>query len=129
MALDYKLTFPKKLEKKEELTEVFNEQNHECFTMYDLYIRDRKFIGGEFEGRFLDLELNESSTILFTLNKFIDPVKTKLAMMKVVYKIVNEIFPEEDYYFDFNGDIVYERRIDGLVERNNKSDFFERLNL
>ncbi|UTX48816.1 hypothetical protein [Chryseobacterium sp. MA9] len=45
----------------------------------------------------------------------------------MVHKIVSEIYPDDDYYFDLNGDYIFEKRENGIVKRNSNTDFYDGL--
>ena len=127
MALDYTIRFPNKIEEKEDLKQLIQNQDNNYFTLSELTHSDVGFLDGDFNDEYLLLEFNDYSYLNIRLDKFKDNIVAKRAMMTLVSKIVNEIYPNDDYYFEFNGNIIYELRIDRVTHRQKKCDFYKYL--
>ncbi len=77
----------------------------------------------------VELELDEISFISFdVIKKHAGSILLlRKSVLQMVHKITNEIYPKEDYYLIFNGDYIFEKRENGIIKRNNNSDFYEGL--
>ncbi|KFF09154.1 hypothetical protein [Chryseobacterium luteum] len=125
MSLTYHLKFRKKLENKKQLTELLEKYKNNFFSVSNLYSTKYSYEEGKFQDQYLNIDLGDSSKISFDiLRKEAEPILWKELMQEVIYKITTEIYPNEDYFFDFQGDIVYELREDGVVKKNNIDLFF-----
>ena len=125
MALTYKLKFTKKLEEKEQFKELIEKNTPKYFLISELYSSTNGYFNSNFEGKELEFEFGNSSIIFFDVtDKETDQIELRKSILQVVRKITTEIYPDEDYYFDFNGDIIHEMRENGVIKRNSKSVFF-----
>lgn len=125
MALTYKLQFKRELEEKKEFKELIEKNNNKYFIISELYSSTDGYFNSNFEGKELEYEFGDSSSISFrVIDKEADQIAFRKSLLDTVHKITNEIYPEEDYYFDFNGDIIHEMRENGVVKRNSKSGFY-----
>ncbi|MCE3075331.1 hypothetical protein [Chryseobacterium gwangjuense] len=120
MSLTYHLKFRKKLENKKQLTELIDKYKNNFFAVSNLYSTNQSYEEGKFQDQYLNIDLADSSKISFdVLRKEADPLLWKELLQEIVYKITTEIYPNEDYFFDFQGDIVYELRENGVIKKNN----------
>ncbi|MGB1040832.1 MAG: hypothetical protein ACPGVD_08170 [Flavobacteriales bacterium] len=125
MALTYDIKFKRKIEKKEALKTLIKENDESLFIIYDLYTPTFGYVESLFDDYEINLDLGKISQIGFRITDTeADQLVFRKSLIETVHKITNEIYPEEDYYFDFNGDIIHEMRENGVVKRNNKSGFF-----
>lgn len=119
MSITYHLKFRKNLEQRQELTQLINKYKNNILLVSNLYSTKHGYEGGKFQDEYLDIDLENSSQISFDLlQKDADPQSWKELLKELIYKITNEIYPNEDYFFDFQGDIVYELREGGIVRKN-----------
>ena len=129
MALTYYLKFKKIIEEKPEFKKIIENQVENMFIISDLIIPTFSYVESYFDDYEINLDLGKTSEIMFRVTKKdVDPIMFRKSILKVVHKITNEIYPEEDYFFEFNGDFVHELRENGIVKRNSKSDFYKDLN-
>jgi len=126
MALTYNIRFKRELKEKNELKELQKNTNDDIISISDLLTIEEGFIDGYFEDQDIELDFGNRISIVSIdiLKKDISPEKKEALILNIVNKIVNEIYPDEDYYFDFNGDIIHEMRIEGIVKKNSKSALY-----
>lgn len=125
MALIYDLKFKRKLEEKKEFKELIEKNDNKYFIISELYTPTFGYVESKFNNYEIDLYLGKISQISFrVIDKEADQIAFRKSLLDTVHKIANEIYPEEDYYFDFNGDIIHEMRENGIVKRNSKSGFY-----
>lgn len=128
MALTYYLKFKRKVEKKKNISDLIKKNKNNFLLISDLYNTKYGYINGNFEGNIVDLDIGEISEIsIDVINKEVDPILLRNSILDIVNKIVNEIYPNEDYFFDLNGDYIFEKRENGVVKRNNNTDFYNGL--
>jgi uncharacterized protein YqfB (UPF0267 family) len=128
MALTYYLKFKRKVEKKKEISDLIKKNKSNFFLISDLYNTKYGFINGNFDGTIINIDLGEISEIsLDIIDKEAEPILLRNSILDIVYTIVNEIYPDEDYYFDLNGDYIFEKRENGVVKRNNNTNFYNGL--
>jgi len=128
MSLTYNLKFIRKVEEKPELKRMIENHDNNLFLVSGLFSYDNGYIDGHFEDNMVELELDEISFISFdVIKKYAGSVLLRKSVLQMVHKITNEIYPKEDYYLIFNGDYIFEKRENGIVKRNNNSDFYEGL--
>lgn len=124
MSITYHLKFRKKLEQKPELTQLINEYKNTLLLISNLYSTEHNYEGGKFQDEYLDFVLENSSQISFDLlQKDADPQSWKKLLKEIIHKITNDVYPDEDYFFDFQGDIVYEIREKGIIKENRSDKF------
>ncbi|UHO38234.1 hypothetical protein H5J24_22195 [Chryseobacterium capnotolerans] len=124
MSITYHLKFRNKLEQKPELTQLINEYKNTVLLISNLYSTEHGYEGGKFQDEYLDIDLDNSSQISFDLlQKDADPQSWKKLLKEIIHKITNNVYPDEDYFFDFQGDVVYEIREDGIVKKNKVDEF------
>ncbi len=127
MGLTYYLKFKKKLTRKKELDQIIND-THPLFLISHLSSTVSGYVEGRFNGEYMDLSLGKASFISFDiLNKEADPVVLRTSLLQMAYQISNNIYPGEDYFFDLNGDFIFEKREKGVITRNNDTDFYDNL--
>lgn len=120
MSITYHLKFRKNLEQKQELTQLINKYKNNILLVSNLYSTKHGYEGGKFQDEYLDIDLENSSQISFDLlQKDADPQSWKKMLKEIIHKITTDIYPKEDYFFDFQGDIVYEMRENGVTKKNN----------
>ncbi|WP_126653131.1 hypothetical protein [Chryseobacterium aureum] len=120
MSITYHLKFRKNLEQKQELTQLINKYKNNILLVSNLYSTKHGYEGGKFQDEYLDIDLENSSQISFDLlQKDADPQYWKKMLKEIIHKITTDIYPKEDYFFDFQGDIVYEMRENGVIKKNN----------
>lgn len=128
MALTYYLKFKRKVENKKQLSDLIQRNKKSFFLISDLYNTKYGYISGNFDGDIIDIDFGEISLISIDVtNKEVDSILLRSSILYIVNKIVNDIYPNEDYYFDLNGDYIFEKRENGIVKRNSKSDFYKGL--
>ncbi|MFP3591914.1 hypothetical protein [Chryseobacterium sp. SIMBA_038] len=128
MSLTYNLKFKRKLEKKQELKKLIENNDNKFFLISGLLSYNNGYINGSFENQMIELEFDEISEVSFDiLKKDADSVLLRKSVLNMAHKIINEIYPDEDYYFDLNGDFIFEKRENGITKRNSKSDFYQGL--
>ncbi|WP_313000523.1 hypothetical protein [Chryseobacterium gleum] len=90
----------------------------------NLYPAQHGYEGGKFQDEYLDIDLKNSSQIFFELlQKDAEPQYWKTMLNEIIHKITNDVYPKEDYFFDFQGDIVYEMREKGVIKKNSIDKF------
>ncbi|AXO80715.1 hypothetical protein DZC78_10075 [Olleya aquimaris] len=128
MALTYRLKFTRKLDEKPELKELIEKNDNKFFLISKLYSSTRGCIESHFDKTLIIKELGSSSIISFdVIDKEVDPIAFRKSLIDAVHKITTEIYPEEDYFFEFNGDIIHEIRENGEVKLNGHSSFYNDL--
>lgn len=128
MALTYYLKFTRKVEEKKELSDLIKKNKNSFFLISDILSSKFGYVYGDFNNQIIDLELNDASYIsIDILKKETDSILLRKYVLQMVHKIANEIYPDEDYYFDFNGDYIFEKRKNGVVKRNSNTDFYNGL--
>ncbi|CAD0225793.1 hypothetical protein [Chryseobacterium sp. JV274] len=128
MGLTYNIRFKRKLEQKQELTDLIKVQDNSLFLISKLYDSTFGSVNGDFDGELIDLEFAGASFISFdVIKKYAGSVLLRKSVLQMVHKITNEIYPKEDYYLIFNGDYIFEKRENGIVKRNGNSDFYDGL--
>jgi hypothetical protein len=128
MALTYYLKFTRNLEEKPELKKMIENHDNKFFTISDLYSPTFPYVESYFDDYEINLDLGSASEIMFrVLKKDAEPISFRKSILKLVHKITEEIYPKEDYFFDFNGDLVHEKRENGVVKRNSNTDFYDDL--
>ncbi|WP_439480135.1 hypothetical protein [Chryseobacterium aquaticum] len=129
MGLTYHLRFKKVLPKKNELSILIKNNKNDVVLVSDLYTTKYGYVNGDFDGQMIDLNLGNTSYISFdVLNKESDSILRRKFVLNMVSKITKEIYPEEDYFFDLNGDFIFEKRENGVFKRNSNTDFYDGLN-
>ncbi|MCS4304505.1 hypothetical protein [Chryseobacterium sp. BIGb0232] len=124
MSITYHLKFRNKLEQKPELTQLIHEYKNTVLLISNLYSTEYGYEGGKFQDEYLDVDLDNSSQISFDLlQKDADPQSWKKLLEEIIHKITNDVYPDEDYFFGFQGDIVYEIRENGIVKKNRIDKF------
>ncbi|REC64388.1 hypothetical protein DRF65_02105 [Chryseobacterium pennae] len=124
MSITYHLKFRNKLEQKPELIQLIHEYKNTVLLISNLYSTEYGYEGGKFQDEYLDVDLDNSSQISFDLlQKDADPQSWKKLLEEIIHKITNDVYPDEDYFFGFQGDIVYEIRENGIVKKNRIDKF------
>lgn len=128
MSLTYYLKFKKKLDEKPELKLLIDNHDNKFFIISDLFSSTFTLVESYFDDYEINFEFENASKIMFSVvKKDADPIIFRKSILQIIHKITNEIYPDEDYFFDFNGDFVHELRENGIVKRNSKTDFYEGL--
>ncbi len=128
MALVYKIKFTRIVDEKTKFKDLIEKNDNKYYIISNLVSSADGYYDGSFEGVYLEFKFDGISYVLIDiLDKEADSKILRKSVLEVVHKITNEIYPEEDYFFDFNGDIILEMREDGIVKRNNKTDFYDDL--
>jgi hypothetical protein len=128
MALTYRLKFIKKLVETEQLKKLIKDNDSKFFIISVLYSSNRGYLESLFMDTLIIRELENSSIIsIDIIDKEANQIELRKSILEVVRKITIEIYPNEDYYFDFNGDIIHEMRENGVVKRNSKSGFYNEI--
>lgn len=129
MGLTYNIQFKRKLEQKQELTDLIKVHDNSLFLISKLYDSTFGCVNGDFDGELIDLEFAGASYVSFdVIKKHAGSILLRKSVLQMVHKITNEIYPKEDYYLIFNGDYIFEKRENGVVKRNSNSDFYDGLN-
>ncbi|WP_294202201.1 hypothetical protein [uncultured Chryseobacterium sp.] len=127
MGLTYYLKFKNKLDEKKELNKIINSTNP-LFLISHLSSSVFGYVEGYFNGEYIDLNLGKASFISFdVLDKEANSIMLRKSLLQTVHKICNDIYPNEDYFFDLNGDFIFEKREKGVITRNNDTDFYDNL--
>ena len=128
MSLTYNIRFKKKIVEKKQFKEFQEKHKNKILLISDLHTTDRSYVDSIFEDYTIELDLGTASFIDFDiLKKETDPQKRNKLILSLLDEIVNKIYPEEDYFFSFNGDIIYQMRENGITKRNSKSSFYQNL--
>ncbi|WP_374459836.1 hypothetical protein [Chryseobacterium taeanense] len=127
MGLTYNIQFKRKLEQKQELTDLIETHNNTLFFISKLYNSTFGCVNGYFDDELIDLEFEGASYISFNVIKeHAGSILLRKSILEIVHQIAN-IYPNEDYYLIFNGDYIFEKRENGVVKRNSGTDFYEGL--
>ncbi|EDP96806.1 hypothetical protein U8527_00675 [Kordia algicida OT-1] len=128
MSLTYNIRFKKKIVEKKQFKEFQEKHKNKILLISDIHTTDRSYVDSIFEDYTIEFDLGTASFIDFDiLKKETDPQERNKLILSLHDKIVNEIYPEEDYFFSFNGDIIYQMRENGITKRNSKSSFYQNL--
>lgn len=127
MALEYRLTIKTRLnhhdiQKIEAIVEKHkNEKLFLCMT----YTMESDYVDLTFKGNIFKEEIAHTINISIELIRSSNNLLSKKYMMHMINDIIQAT--TEDFYFYFNGDIIYLKRENGKLEKDETSDFWKYL--
>jgi len=125
MALDYTLILKDKVDEKihQKINNITKLYKNDDFFSSNIYSLKNDYISCDFGDIEIEEEIPETTNISISLNKFSDNILAKKGMMKIIDEIIE--ITKEDFYFVFNGDVVYYKRENGVVQKDEESSFWK----